>query len=43
LNRFDVDTKNSFLDLYKKLDETINPIPEGTLTAQAPSDAEVAF
>jgi hypothetical protein len=43
LNRFDVDTKNSFLDLYKKLDETINPIPEGTPTAQAPSDAEVAF
>ena len=26
LNRFDIDTKNSFLDLYKKLDETINPI-----------------
>jgi hypothetical protein len=43
LNRFDVDTKNSFLDLYKKLDETINPVPEGTATAQAPSDAEIAF
>lgn len=43
LNRFDVDTKNSFLDLYKKLDETINPIPEGTPIAQAPSDAEIAF
>ena len=43
LNRFDVDTKNSFLDLYKKLDETINPVPEGTPTAQAPSDAEIAF
>lgn len=27
LNRFDADTKNSFLDLYKKKDETINPIP----------------
>jgi MoxR-like ATPase len=25
LNRFDIDTKNSFLDLYKKLDETIAP------------------
>ena len=43
LNRFDVDTKNSFLDLYKKLDETINPVPAGTSTAQAPSDAEIAF
>lgn len=32
LNRFDVDTKNSFLDLYSKLDETINPAPQ----AQAP-------
>ena len=29
LNRFDVDTKNSFMDLYSKLDETINPTPEG--------------
>jgi MoxR-like ATPase len=29
LNRFDVDTKNSFMDLYSKLDETINPVPEG--------------
>ena len=27
LNRFDIDTKNSFMDLYKKLDESINPIP----------------
>ena len=27
LNRFDIDTKNSFMELYKKLDETINPIP----------------
>jgi hypothetical protein len=26
LNRFDVDTKTSFMDLYKKLDETIDPI-----------------
>lgn len=25
LNRFDADTKNSFLDLYKKLDESITP------------------
>lgn len=27
LNRFDVDTKTAFMDLYKKLDETIAPIP----------------
>jgi hypothetical protein len=27
LNRFDVDTKNGFMDLYMKLDETINPKP----------------
>lgn len=25
LNRFDTDTKNSFMDLYKKLDETLTP------------------
>jgi hypothetical protein len=28
LNRFDADTKSSFMDLYKKLDETINPVVE---------------
>lgn len=28
LNRFDVDTKTSFMDLYKKLDETIDPVTE---------------
>lgn len=27
LNRFDADTKNSFLDFYKKIDETISPLP----------------
>ena len=27
LNRFDVDTKTAFMDLYKKLDETVSPIP----------------
>lgn len=42
LNRFDVDTKNSFLDLYKKLDETINPVP--VFESAAPvSSTEVAF
>ena len=27
LNRFDIDTKNSFLELYKKVDETVEPAP----------------
>ena len=27
LNRFDVDTKNAFLELYKKVDETVEPVP----------------
>ena len=26
LNRFDDDTKNSMMQLYEKVDETINPI-----------------
>ena len=38
LNRFDVDTKTAFMDLYKKLDETIAPIPvEVPTTAIMPS------
>jgi midasin (ATPase involved in ribosome maturation) len=40
LNRFDTDTKNSFLDLYKKLDETINPIDPSVETK---STDEVPF
>jgi MoxR-like ATPase len=45
LNRFDVDTKNSFMDLYMKLDETIAPkveepkVDEGFVR----SSDEVAF
>ena len=31
LNRFDVDTKTSFMDLYKKMDETINPLVSPTV------------
>ena len=27
LNRFDVDTKNAFMELYKKVDETVDPAP----------------
>lgn len=40
LNRFDLDTKASFLDLYKKLDETITPPPAKT---EVPATDEVAF
>ena len=42
LNRFDVDTKNSFMDLYKKLDETINPLPAES-AATTTTTEEVAF
>lgn len=40
LNRFDIDTKNSFFDLYKKLDETIIPVPN---VATVVASQEVAF
>jgi len=43
LNRFDVDTKNGFMDLYMKLDETINPKPAEAAEAAVKSDAEIAF
>jgi len=43
LNRFDVDTKNSFLDLYKKLDATVDPLPEGSVDPVDVTKAEVAF
>ena len=41
LNRFDVDTKNSFLDLYMKLDETLAPKEETQSTIK--SSDEIAF
>ena len=37
LNRFDVDTKNAFMDLYTKLDETVEK------PSQSKSDEEIAF
>ncbi len=43
LNRFDVDTKNGFMDLYLKLDETINPKPVETPVEDKLADQEVAF
>jgi len=42
LNRFDVDTKGGFYDLYLKLDETLNPKPTETVTA-VNLDEEVPF
>lgn len=42
LNRFDVDTKNAFLELYKKVDETVDPQPVQE-QASATTDTEVAF
>lgn len=43
LNRFDQDTKESFLDLYAKLDETVSPAPTGEPAADGVATAEVAF
>ena len=44
LNRFDVDTKNAFLELYKKVDETIDPAPVAEqATPEFNETAEVAF
>lgn len=42
LNRFDVDTKNSFMDLYMKLDETVAPKVEEP-KVDATKTQEVAF
>jgi hypothetical protein len=41
LNRFDVDTKNAFMELYKKVDETVDPQPAEA--AAATVGEEVAF
>ena len=43
LNRFDVDTKNSFLELYKKVDETVDPVPAPVIESVSAPDVEVAF
>ena len=43
LNRFDVDTKTGFMDLYKKLDETINPLDPAQQMNDLKKAAEVAF
>ena len=43
LNRFDVDTKNSFMDLYKKLDETVSPEVQKAAEDALAAAQEVAF
>lgn len=42
LNRFDVDTKNAFMELYKKVDETVDPAPVSE-SETANVGEEVAF
>ena len=37
LNRFDDETKIGFLDLYTKIDESVNPKPEPVVAAEAPA------
>ena len=43
LNRFDVDTKTAFMDLYKKLDETVSPIPVEVPTTVMPTTGSAAM
>lgn len=46
INRFDFDTKSAFMDLYMKLDETINPVPDTAAAFEVVADTsknEVAF
>lgn len=43
LNRFDVDTKNGFFDLYAKLDASVGPQPEAAKEENKMADAEIAF
>ena len=44
LNRFDVDTKNAFLELYRKVDETVDPNVETDMAKSSDaSTVEVAF
>ena len=46
INRFDEETKTAFLDLYSKVDPTINPVPEtpaAETTQAAENTQEVSF
>lgn len=42
LNRFDTETKQSFLELYKKVDETIDPIPAAPPVEDVDTAADTA-
>jgi hypothetical protein len=43
LNRFDIDTKNAFMELYKKVDETIDPTVAPATEEQKVVGEEIAF
>lgn len=43
LNRFDVDTKSSFMDFYEKLDESTNPSPAPEAETANEMSVEVTF
>ena len=43
INRFDEETKTAFLDLYAKVDPTINPVPETPAVTTAENAQEVSF
>jgi cobaltochelatase CobS len=43
INRFDEETKTAFLDLYTKVDPTINPVTETPAAAAAENSQEIAF
>lgn len=43
INRFDAETKNSFLDLYTKIDAGIDPTVQPEVKAEMPNDEEHPF
>jgi MoxR-like ATPase len=43
INRFDEETKTAFLDLYSKVDPTINPVSETPAVPAAENSQEIAF
>ena len=43
INRFDEETKTAFLDLYTKVDPTINPVTETPAATTAEKSQEIAF
>jgi hypothetical protein len=43
LNRYDVETMNSFMELYKKLDASVNPLPGEVTSEPYVTASEVAF